>query len=110
MSGPSQESGPSKFLGSHTTWFGRSSLSKGKEWFPTKFDPESFGESKIFMRLLSSPFLKWYEKGNEYNWEYSYFCSLKCSPLVVSNCTFSGSASSDPVIYKLPLSMFDVKQ
>lgn len=78
---------PREFLVGFTILFGQGSLSKRKEWLPTK--SASDGENKIFMWSLFSLFLKWYEKGDEYNRQYSYFCSLNVFPSLTLLTAFS---------------------
>lgn len=59
------------------------------------------------MWLLSRPFLQWYEKGDEYIPTFA----VSGVPLVVSLTGLSqGSAYSDLVLYRLPLSIFYLKQ
>lgn len=67
MSGPSQESGPSYFLVGYILCLAEVVYIREMcDFVQILLLTVSFGESQIFM-WLSSPFLKWYEKGNEYN-------------------------------------------
>lgn len=59
------------------------------------------------MWLLSSPFLQWYKKGDEYILTFA----VSGVPLVVSLTGFSQESDySDLVLYRLPLSVFYLKQ